>query len=46
VLGKFDEAEGDETGGEWSQPNPSRNWLLRAQADLTPSIIAKAIAKR
>jgi indolepyruvate ferredoxin oxidoreductase len=46
VLGKFDEAEGDETGGEWSQPNPSRNWLLRAQADLTPSIIAKAIARR
>ncbi|HEX2542532.1 MAG TPA: indolepyruvate ferredoxin oxidoreductase family protein [Caldimonas sp.] len=46
VLGKFDEAEGDETGGEWSQPNPSRNWLLRAQADLTPAIIAKAIARR
>jgi indolepyruvate ferredoxin oxidoreductase len=46
VLGKFDEVEGDETGGEWSQPNPSRNWLLRAQADLTPAIIARAIAKR
>ena len=46
VLGKFDEAEGDQSGGEWSQPNPSRNWLLRAQADLTPAIIAKAIAKR
>ncbi|MEO7336814.1 MAG: indolepyruvate ferredoxin oxidoreductase family protein, partial [Caldimonas sp.] len=46
VLGKFDEAEGDDSGGEWSQPNPSQNWLLRAQADLTPSIIAKAIAKR
>jgi indolepyruvate ferredoxin oxidoreductase len=46
VLGKFDEAEGDDSGGEWSQPNPSRNWLLRAQADLTPAIIAKAIAKR
>jgi indolepyruvate ferredoxin oxidoreductase len=46
VLGKFDEAEGDHSGGEWSQPNPSGNWLLRAQADLTPSIIAKAIAKR
>src|SRR5439155_1393084 len=45
VLGKFDEpAEG--SGGEWSQPNPSSNWLLRAQADLTPAIIAKAIAKR
>ncbi len=46
VLGKFDEAEGDQSGGEWSQPNPGSNWLLRAQADLTPSIIAKAIGKR
>src|ERR1700712_3009981 len=46
VLGKFDEADGDDSGGEWSQPNPARNWLLRAQADLTPAIIAKAIAKR
>ena len=46
VLGKFDEAEGDRTGGEWSQPNPSGNWLLRAQADLTPAIIARAIARR
>jgi indolepyruvate ferredoxin oxidoreductase len=46
VLGKFDEAEGDDSGGEWSRPNPSENWLLRAQADLTPAIIAKAIAKR
>lgn len=46
VLGKFDEAEGDRSGGEWSQPNPSGNWLLRAQADLTPAIIARAIARR
>lgn len=46
VLGKFDEPEGDTSGGEWSRPNPSENWLLRAQADLTPAIIAKAIAKR
>jgi len=46
VLGKFDEAENDQSGGEWSQPNPARNWLLRAQADLTPSIIAKAVGKR
>jgi len=46
VLGKFDEAAGDESGGEWSQPNPASNWLLRAQADLTPAIIAKAIGKR
>ena len=47
VLGKFDEpAAGDRTGGEWSMPNPSENWLLRAKADLTPALIAKAIAKR
>jgi len=46
VLGKFDEPEGNSEGGEWSQPNPSENWLLRAKADLTPAIIAKAIAKR
>ncbi|HSI59681.1 MAG TPA: indolepyruvate ferredoxin oxidoreductase family protein, partial [Ideonella sp.] len=47
VLGKFDEPEGDDaTGGEWSRPNPSQNWLLRAKADLTPAIIAKAIVKR
>ncbi|HEY9066778.1 MAG TPA: indolepyruvate ferredoxin oxidoreductase family protein [Burkholderiaceae bacterium] len=47
VLGKFDEPEGNaSSGGEWSRPNPSENWLLRAQADLTPAIIAKAIAKR
>ena len=46
VLGKFDEPEGDATGGEWSRANPSENWLLRAKADLTPAIIAKAIAKR
>jgi len=46
VLGKFDEIEGDNSGGEWSLPNPSKNWLLRPQADLTPAIIARAIAKR
>ncbi|MCU0922481.1 MAG: indolepyruvate ferredoxin oxidoreductase family protein, partial [Burkholderiaceae bacterium] len=46
VLGKFEEPEGDASGGEWSMPNPSENWLLRAKADLTPAIIAKAIAKR
>jgi indolepyruvate ferredoxin oxidoreductase len=46
VLGKFDEVEGDNSGGEWSQANPSKNWLLRPQADLTPAIIARAIAKR
>ncbi len=46
VLGKFDEPEADGSGGEWSRPNPTDNWLLRAKADLTPAIIARAIAKR
>ncbi len=46
VLGKFEEPEGDFSGGEWAMPNPSENWLLRAKADLTPAIIARAIAKR
>ena len=46
VLGKFDEVEGDFSGGEWSQPNPTGNTLLRANADLSPSIIARAIARR
>ncbi|MFZ3139915.1 indolepyruvate ferredoxin oxidoreductase family protein [Polaromonas sp.] len=46
VLGKFDEPEGDQSGGEWSRANPSDHWLLRPKADLTPAIIAKAIAKR
>jgi indolepyruvate ferredoxin oxidoreductase len=46
VVGKFDEVEGDSSGGEWSHPNPGANWLLRAKADLTPAIIAKAIARR
>src|SRR5689334_24207798 len=46
VVGKFDEEPGDGRGGEWSLPNPSENWLLRPKADLTPALIAKAIAKR
>ncbi len=45
VVGKFDQRDGDE-GGEWSHPNPSSNLLLRANADLSPAIIAQAIAKR
>jgi indolepyruvate ferredoxin oxidoreductase len=46
VLGKFDEPEGDYSGGEWSMPNPAQNTLLRANADLSPSLIARAIARR
>ncbi len=46
VLGKFDQTPGDHTGGEWSRSNPAGNWLLRGNADLTPSLIAQAIAHR
>ena len=42
VVGKFC----DEHGGEWSLPNPSSDWLLRPNADLTPALIARAIAQR
>ncbi len=46
VLGKFDEGEGDTSGGEWSRPDPGANWLLRAKADLSPALIARAVARR
>jgi indolepyruvate ferredoxin oxidoreductase len=44
VVGKFDDVEG--SGGEWSMPNPTANTLLRANADLSPAMIARAIARR
>jgi len=44
VVGKF---VGDSAGGgEWSQPNPAGNVLLRANADLNPTLVARAIAQR
>jgi indolepyruvate ferredoxin oxidoreductase len=46
VLGKFDEGPGDFSGGEWSMPNPSAHTLLRANADLNPAIIARALVQR
>ena len=51
VLGKFNEADDVSPGGvgscgEWALPNPSASTLLRANADLTPAIIARAIAQR
>jgi len=45
VLGKFDQVDGD-SGGEWSTSNPIGHTLLRSNADLTPALIAQAIAKR
>ncbi len=46
IYGKFNEVDGDFSGGEWSMPNPTANTLLRANADLSPSLIARAIAQR
>ena len=46
IVGKFDELDGDDAGGEWSVPNPMAHRLLRANADLTPTLIAKALAHR
>ena len=46
VIGKYDLADGGETGGEWSHARPGQDWLLRATADLTPALVAKAIARR
>jgi len=53
VLGKFNEVDSVDgqrseygSGGEWSMPNPSASTLLRANADLSPAIIARAIAQR
>ncbi|NBW25370.1 MAG: indolepyruvate ferredoxin oxidoreductase family protein [Betaproteobacteria bacterium] len=50
VVGKFTVSD-DATspygiGGEWSAPDPAANRLLRANADLSPSMIARAIAQR
>ncbi len=50
VVGKFDEGEVNTaegySGGEWSMPNPTARTLLRSNADLNPSMIAKAIVQR
>jgi indolepyruvate ferredoxin oxidoreductase len=45
VVGKFED-DPDGGGGEWGQPNPGGSSLLRANADLNPALIARAIAKR
>ncbi|CAH0440635.1 indolepyruvate ferredoxin oxidoreductase family protein [Ralstonia pseudosolanacearum] len=42
VYGKFDEK--DNAGGEWSVP--MGNWLLPAHYELSPALIARAIATR
>ena len=46
IVGKFDELDGNDAGGEWSVPNALAHRLLRANADLTPTLIAKALAHR
>ena len=43
VVGKFEDSESD----EWGKPfHSGSDWLLRANADLTPALIARAIARR
>lgn len=43
VVGKFADNESE----EWGKPfHAGSDWLLRANADLTPALIARAIAKR
>jgi len=42
VYGKFDQK--DNAGGEWSVPRGQ--WLLPARGELSPAIIARAIARR
>ncbi len=46
VIGKYDIPDVGDAGGEWSHTRPEQDWLLRATADLTPVLIARAIAKR
>jgi indolepyruvate ferredoxin oxidoreductase len=46
VVGKFRDGEPGSSGGEWSLANPATNTLLRANAELTPAQIARAIAER
>ena len=46
VLGKFNDLGADHSGGEWSMSNPTANTLLRANADLNPALIAKALVQR
>src|SRR5690606_4308248 len=45
VVGKFGTDCGGSDGGEWSRPNPADRWLLRAEADLNPGLIALAIVQ-
>jgi len=46
VVGKFRDGEPGHSGGEWSMANPQANTLLRANAELSPPLIARAIAER
>jgi indolepyruvate ferredoxin oxidoreductase len=46
VVGKFRDGVPGGSGGEWSLANPAANTLLRANAELSPASIARAIAER
>ena len=42
VFGKFDERDG--AGGEWAEPRGQ--WLLPARYELSPALVARALARR
>lgn len=46
VIGKYEIPDAGDAGGEWSHTRPEQDWLLKATGDLTPVLIAQAIAKR
>ena len=46
VLGKFLPPDGVDSGGEWASADPTNHTLLRANADLTPGLIARVLAQR
>jgi indolepyruvate ferredoxin oxidoreductase len=43
ILGKFNDMGEGHPGGEWSMANPTANTLLRANADLSPALIARPL---
>ena len=46
VVGKYRHDSSGFAGGEWSHADPSAEVLLRANADLSPALIARAIVQR
>jgi len=46
VLGQYKEDVDDLNSGQWARKNPKEDLLIRANADLNPAIVARAIASR